>query len=174
MASNLTNKESKLQSVKEENKTTPAKKRGRPPKKAPTTLELIHKEQTFLTLPDSGIELVYIPPGIQQHGIIMTFMLNAMRPLVMDNQEASGYKKEELANKMFNKFNELMSDADEKRKASIIAMMLLDAEHRYLLYEMISECFPGVDPSKLKEEIYIEMFTVFVESFNKNVLGVEE
>lgn len=100
-------------------------------------------------------------------------MINTLRPLVMTDEVAKTYKKEELTNEMFKRFNSIMTEASQQRKASIIAMMLLDAENKHFLYEMISECFPGIDPSKLKEEIYVEIFTHFVDNFNKTILGVE-
>ena len=179
MESRSTSKKSNRQSVKDETQPT-SKRRGRPPKaKPPTsstkppTRKQLYKEETTIVLPDSNIEVIYVPPGIQQRATLLEFMVGTLRPLVLTENTCQNMKKEELHDLVFKEFSVLMSSDNQKDIAKVVGIMLLDFTYKYLLYELIQDCFPGLEPARLKEEVYVEIFSILIEEFNKNILGVK-
>lgn len=128
----------------------------------------------ILKLPNSEIEVQYIPPGIQQKGNLMAFLLITARDFILTPEEAQNMRTEELYDQVFQGFGELMSDENEGKRTNILGIMLLDHRGKHLIYDIIRDCFPGVDPALLKEEIYIEMFSHLMNIFNTSVLQLQD
>ena len=149
------------------------KKRGRPPKKTKTTRESIYKEQTTVLLPDSNVEVVYNPPGVPQKATFLEFMTISVLPLVMTEPEIKRLKKEDLYTTVFREFDTMLNGAEPERQAGIIAMILMNHQGKQLMYELIMECFPGLNPSQLTDQAYIECFGILIDDFNKSVFGVK-
>lgn len=182
MESRSTKTKSSHQSAKDETqnqikkvaKTTSTKKRGRPPRAAKTTREMLYREDTTVTLPDSGIEVVFRTPGIPQKAAFLAFMTTAVLPMVMVEDDIKKLKKDELYQAIFQEFDKMLQEATPDQQAGIIAMVLMDYKGKQIMYELIIECFPGIDPTRVSDECYIEMFGILISDFNKSVLGVNE
>lgn len=166
MESNLTNpQKSSNQSVKEKTQST----KGRRKKTPNTTRGLLYKETTVVNLPVSDVEVEYIPPTMQQYATIFEILTEVGGDIIFSKQEKESLTKKQKLASVGNKFNELVQK-DELLET--LAIIFLDHRAKQYLYELYLECFPGLDIGRLKEQVYVEMFGIVLNDFNKNIANL--
>ncbi len=157
------------------NQSSPQSAKGK--RKKPTqatTRGKLYRKIDIIELPNSGIEVQYKKPSFQQRGALYYFIIESALPFLFTDEEAATMKREELHQKVLKLFLEKITESKEEEGNGLIAMMLLDQKTKPYLYEAIRDCFPGLEPSELTDEAYVDIFAHFSQYLTENLLTIKE